>query len=90
MCIDRLLFVIRFRPVSEHENNINLLLSSLRDKKLQAWTKYSLSPPKNKKSRGAGIFPSSKASFMSLKLYSSFISSIVFFLYDLIINIIIF
>ena len=49
MCIDRLLFVIRFRPVSEHKNNINLLLSSLRDKKIASMDKIFIVTTKKQK-----------------------------------------
>ena len=53
MCIERLLFVITFCPMSEHKKDS--LLSSLRDKKLQVSKKLSLSPPKKSQAEG-GFF----------------------------------
>ena len=41
MCIEKLLFVILFCPMSEHKKDTNSLLSSLKDKKLQVCKKLS-------------------------------------------------
>ena len=48
MFVKRLLFVIIFCLMSEHKKDTNLLLSSLRDKKLQVCKRLSLSSPKKK------------------------------------------
>ena len=55
MCIERMLFVIIFCPMSDHRKDTNSLLSSLRDKKLQVSKKLSLSPPKKIQAEG-GFF----------------------------------
>ena len=55
MCIERLLFVIIFCPMSEHKKDTNSLLSSLRDKKLQVSKNLLLLPPKNIQPEG-GFF----------------------------------
>ena len=48
MCIERLLFVNIFYPMSEHKNDS--LISSFRDKRLQVSKKLSLSLPKKNSS----------------------------------------
>ena len=63
--------------MSEQRKDTNSLLSLSSPIKLHTFTKFSLSPPKKNSSCG-GTRPSSKASFISSKLYSSFISSIFF------------
>ena len=55
MCTERLLFVIKFCPMSEHKNDTNSLLSLLRERKLQVSKKLSLSPPKKIQAEG-GFF----------------------------------
>ena len=77
MCIIKLLSVIIFCSMSEQRKDINSLLFSSSPIKLQAFTKFSLSLPKKNSSCG-GMRPSSEASFISSKLYSSFKSSISF------------
>ena len=41
-----MLLVVMFCPMSERKIDMNSLLSSLSDKILQAWIKFSFSPPK--------------------------------------------
>ena len=77
MCIDKLLSVIIFCPMSEQRKDANSLLCLSSSIKLHAFKKFSLSPPKKNSSSG-GTFLSSNVSFILSKLYSSFISSIVF------------
>ena len=70
MCIDRELLFITFCPRSDNKNVTNSWLSALGNRNLTAWTKFSLPPPQ-KHSTWHGTSPSSKASLIASKLYSS-------------------
>ena len=74
------MFPNKFFSMSDHKNDTNSLLSTLRPVNLQAIKKLLLSPSKKNLIWGV-TRPSPKVSFTSSKLYSYFIFSI-FFLFN--------
>ena len=52
-----MLLVVMFCPMSERKIDMNSLLSLLSDKMLQAWTKFSFSPPKKIQAGGQLVHP---------------------------------